>query len=75
MSLTLDLHGVSHEDVPDLVHEFINANWRPNLELTIVTGMSYKMKAIVRDVLGMYDVEVLYQPSNSGCLLVHTWHE
>ena len=75
MSLTLDLHGVPHEDVPELVHEFVNENWRPNLELTIVTGTSHKMKVIVNKVLGMYDLEVLHQPANPGCLLVYTWHE
>ena len=75
MPLILDLHGVSHEDVTELVHSFINENWRPNQELTIITGMSVKMKVIVNKVLALYDLEVLHQPSNPGCLLVHTWHE
>lgn len=75
MTRTLDLHGIHHEDVPELVHSFINSNWAPNLELTIITGMSVKMKVIVNKVLALYDLEVLHQPSNPGCLLVHTWHE
>ena len=66
----LDLHGVPHEDVEQLVHEFINANWGTP-EVHIVTGHSRRMKAIVRSVLGSYDVDVEDgDPRNPGYLRV-----
>jgi len=68
----LDLHGVSHEDVPELVHQFINDNWG-KLELHIVTGYSVTMKRIARGVLNMYDVEVEEgDTQNSGYLRIVT---
>jgi len=70
---TLDLHGVSHEDVPDLVHQFINSNWVPSVELHIVTGHSKRMKGIVLEVLELYDVDVsIGGPTNQGYIRVLT---
>jgi DNA-nicking Smr family endonuclease len=69
----LDLHGVPHEEVPDLVHRFINENWVSGLELHVITGHSCEMKRIARDVLDMYDVEVEEgDPRNSGYLRILT---
>jgi hypothetical protein len=71
--MTLDLHGIGHNDVDDLVHRFINENWESGKELRIITGHSLKMKNIVRDILKMYDVEVEEgDPRNSGYLRVLT---
>jgi DNA-nicking Smr family endonuclease len=72
----LDLHGAPHEEVPDLVHQFINENWKPNLELNIITGHSDRMRSLVYDVLKQYDLEfVTTDLRNSGQIRVQTWHE
>lgn len=69
----LDLHGMPHEEVPEVVHGFINENWREGQELCVITGHSRVMKRIVRDVLDMYDVEVEEgDPQNLGYLKVMT---
>lgn len=76
METTLDLHGISHEDVPDVVHAFINSNWRPNLELNIITGHSDRMKSLVRSILKQYDLELVATDlKNAGQLRIQTWHE
>ena len=58
MALTLDLHGVRHKDVEDVVHNFINIHWQSEQELHIITGQSTIMKDLVKKVLSLYDVEV-----------------
>lgn len=66
----LDLHGVPHEDVEAMVHEFINGSWG-SPEVHIITGHSRRMKAIVRGVLSHYDVEVQDgDPRNPGYLRI-----
>ena len=76
MNETLDLHGVAHEDVDDLVHEFVNSNWKPNLELTIITGHSDRMKSLVYKILKQYDLEfVTTDLRNAGQIKVQTWSE
>ena len=76
MATKLDLHGIPHEEVHDLVHEFVNANWRPNEELHIITGHSQRMKNIVRSILSHYDVEVFDGDTrNLGYIRVQTWSE
>lgn len=69
----LDLHGVLHEDVPELVHRFINSNWKPDQELHIITGHSQRMKSIVTGVLRLYDVTVEHGTyMNPGFIRVFT---
>lgn len=53
----LDLHGIPHVDVTNACHEFINQHWNTDQELHIITGHSPAMKELVREVLGIYDVE------------------
>lgn len=66
----LDLHGVSHEEALEAVHEFINVNWGAP-EVHVITGHSARMKGIVRRVLSQYQVEVLDgDPRNTGYLRV-----
>jgi len=67
----LDLHGVPHAEVPELVHQFVNEYWGYEGELHIITGHSKLMKNIVNDTLDMYEVEVEEgDPRNSGYLRV-----
>jgi hypothetical protein len=76
MKTTLDLHGIRHEDVPDLVHQFVNSNWKPNLELNIITGHSACMKSLVYGILKQYDLEIVTTNlRNDGRIRVQTWRE
>ena len=50
----LDLHGLSHEDVWDVVENFVLIN-NEELPLRIITGYSDRMKEIVTGVLDSYD--------------------
>jgi hypothetical protein len=71
--VSLDLHGIPHEEVPDLVHSFVNEHWGFGGELHIITGHSKLMKNIVAEILDMYEVEVEEgDPRNSGYLRVMT---
>ena len=70
---SLDLHGVSHEEAGDIVHQFVNAHWHANVELHIITGHSILMKTIVDQTLNFYDVEVIHgDPRNAGYVRVLT---
>jgi len=76
MNDKLDLHGVAYGDAIDLVHQFVNSNWRPNLELHIITGNSTKMQSLVMSVLEQYDLElVVNDMKNNGRIKFHTWYE
>lgn len=73
---TLDLHGIPHEEVEDLVHQFVNSNWKPNLELVFITGHSTRMKSLVRQVLSQYDLEIVTMDlKNPGKIRAQTWRE
>ena len=65
---TLDLHGVRHSEVSDEVHRFVNDHWSGRWRLTIITGDSEVMKAIVLDTLSLYDVEPQTDPWNPGVI-------
>lgn len=68
--ITLDLHGIRHDDANELIHRFINENWLIANELHIVTGHSQKMKNIVSTILKMYDVTSSTQSHNPGIIIV-----
>ncbi len=50
----LDLHGIRHADVKQLVIHFIEDNWGSEEDFEIVTGHSANMKSIVLNVLDEY---------------------
>jgi len=52
--ITLDLHGVRHEDVKPEVVRFVEKNWNSGVKGTIVTGHSIRMKVLVSEVLDEY---------------------
>jgi len=54
---TLDLHKVRHADVKRKVTRFIEANWDTGTTIKIITGHSPQMKALVKSVLGEYELE------------------
>ena len=53
----LDLHGVKHEDAKNEVIRLIEANWNTGTTIKIITGHSPQMKALVKSVLGEYELE------------------
>ena len=60
----LDLHGLSHEEVWDVVENFVLMN-SEELPLRIITGYSDKMKEIVHGVLDSYNY-VYESPAHNG---------
>ena len=56
--ITLDLHGVKHEDAYNKVSRVIEDNLDRNTMITVVTGNSSKMSEIVTEVLEDYKIEV-----------------
>jgi hypothetical protein len=64
----LDLHGTTHREASSLVEEFILKNETP---LKIITGNSYKMKIIVKEIVEKH--EMIYFPehfSNFGAYII-----
>jgi hypothetical protein len=49
---TLDLHGLRHWEVEEVLHIFINDHW--GQEMRIITGNSGFMKTLVCEVLVFY---------------------
>ena len=59
----LDLHSTKHEDARSASIRFIEAYWGDETEVHIITGFSEKMREIVIEVLGEY--ELSYQIGDS----------
>lgn len=57
MSTSLDLHGVRHAEVSDLMDRFLYIHIvRKTSQVTIITGNSIAMKAKVNEVLSEYNL-------------------
>ena len=68
---SLDLHGVKHADVKQLLDTFIWENMKDNVnEVEIITGISIEMKRIVSLVLSDYDMVYEETPLNPGSVNV-----
>jgi len=69
----LDLHGTKHEDVRRKVIRFIEDNWNYDGEIEIITGNSYKMKKLVTEVVGEYDLtyKAPMFDISGGCLRIN----
>ena len=68
----IDLHGVKHEQVSNLLDRFIWDSMRRGLtSIDIITGNSEAMKTIVKDVLGEYELVAENSITNTGMLLVN----
>ena len=66
----LDLHGVRHHQVFDLVEDFILLSEDPVFR--IITGNSNRMLELVREVLTKYSLKFDYVDwSNSGAIIVY----
>jgi len=53
----LDLHGIKHEDVEDLVNCFINRNFNI-LPIVIITGNSADMQHIVKKIVHSHHLKI-----------------
>lgn len=63
----LDLHGLTHSEVPILVENFVLLNQTP---LRIITGHSTKMKDIVIKILEEHDFNYGIPMFNQGTIVV-----
>jgi DNA-nicking Smr family endonuclease len=65
----IDLHGIKHVDVQQRLDQFF---WemlqRGHFEVEVVTGISERMKQIVKDVSKDYNFKVDDVPLNPGSL-------
>jgi hypothetical protein len=65
---TLDLHGVSHQDAPRLVENFVLLQPTP---VRVITGNSLPMRAIVLEILKEHDFSWDYESHwNIGSIIV-----
>ena len=58
--LTLDLHGLRHEDAKRKLERFINDHWGKRLK--VITGHSSQMRHIVSSTAEFYDLEFTCEP-------------
>lgn len=65
--MTLDLHGIKHQDVEDLVEDFILSHETP---LYIIIGNSSIMKDKVTKILVKHDFKWMIRSHNLGEIVV-----
>jgi hypothetical protein len=71
MSKTLDLHGLKHEHVYNIVDKFVgNHIILGTKEVYIITGHSIKMKEIVAYVVQDYDIQGKEEWGNTGKIIL-----
>jgi len=70
MTKALDLHGIKHEDVDRIVENYVLLNEPP---LTIITGLSDKMKKIVVSVLEKHEIQHEISILNPGQISINSW--
>jgi DNA-nicking Smr family endonuclease len=71
MKRTLDLHGIKHSEVPQMVDQFL---WeqiqKKSTSVEIITGNSNIMKEIVKKSLTDYDFDSYEEVFNQGKIIV-----
>ena len=65
----LDLHGINHDQVWDVVENFVLLKSQ-QLPLRIITGLSEKMQNIVKEVLDFYEFKYEIPVYNPGQITV-----
>jgi len=67
----LDLHGIYHSDVFDIVDDFVGKCIIEDIDhFEIVTGYSERMKELVQEVLSDYKLKGFCTPYNRGKLVI-----
>ncbi len=72
-SPSLDLHGVRHDEVPDILAKFLWKNWAYKDALVIITGHSLIMKKRVLDVLKMYNTRKIEKSDGNNWGRIKVW--
>ena len=65
--LTLDLHGLRHEDAKRKLELFINDHW--GKQMNIITGHSSAMRTIVLKLVKEYDLMCEYGPLGASIII------
>ncbi len=69
--MKIDLHGIKHQEVPRKLDVFF---WemiqRKVGQVEVVTGISYRMKEIVKETCTDYGFEVYEPQFNPGTLII-----
>ena len=68
---TLDLHGVSHSDVEDILLHFFFWDKPGHNQYTVITGNSKKMQSIVMGFLDKYEYQYYIPSHNLGEIQVN----
>jgi len=69
--MKIDLHGVKHENVSRQLDVFFWEMLQKKVtQVEVITGISQRMKEIVKETCKDYNFEVIENPINVGMLLV-----
>jgi DNA-nicking Smr family endonuclease len=67
----IDLHGIKHEFVSRRLDTFFWEMMQKNVsEIEVITGISNRMKEIVKETCIDYNFNCIEHPTNYGCLIV-----
>ena len=69
----LDLHGVRHDEVPDILAKFLWKHRAYKDALVIITGYSYIMKSRVTAVLNMYHTRRIEESDGTNWGRIKVW--
>ena len=72
-SPSLDLHGVRHDEVPDILAKFLWKHRAYKDVLVIITGYSMIMKKQVSDVLKMYNTRKVEESDGPNWGRMKVW--
>ena len=70
--MKIDLHGIRHADVQRTLDIFFWEMMKKNVSrVEVVTGISQKMKDLVKETCNDYNFDVLEDPINIGILYIN----
>lgn len=70
--MKIDLHGIRHADVQRTLDIFFWEMMKKNVSrVEVVTGISQKMKDLVKETCKDYNFDVLEDPINIGILYIN----
>ena len=69
----LDLHGIRHDEVPDILAKFLWKHRAYKDVLVIITGYSYIMKSRVMAVLNMYHTRRIEESDGTNWGRIKVW--
>tara|TARA_Y100001938_G_scaffold132974_1_gene191792 strand:+ start:1419 stop:1652 length:234 start_codon:yes stop_codon:yes gene_type:complete len=72
-SPSIDLHGVRHDEVPDILAKFIWKHRAYKDVLVIITGYSYIMKKRVLEALRLYNTRRIEESDGANWGRIKVW--